>query len=75
VDYRMEGMWKRVAKTKTQEAAWELVRLLTAEIPGVSFVVVMRTPGGGCEVVPEGAFHPLDRELAARVVAKFAGRG
>lgn len=64
----------RVAKTRTQETAWELVELLKEACTHNQFVVVLRGPDSGCEVVPMGAFHPLDREVAKQVVAELAKR-
>jgi hypothetical protein len=62
-----------VAKTKTQETAWELIELLKVACPHNEWVVVLRgPPGSGCEVVPLCAFHPDDREAAKQVVAEFA---
>jgi hypothetical protein len=72
VDYALICMRERVARTRTQATAWELVKLLTEACPCTEFLVVLRTPEGSCEVVPEGAFHSLDREAAKQVVAKFA---
>jgi hypothetical protein len=57
-------MHERVARTKTQATAWELVKLLTEACPCTEFVVVLRTLEGSCEVVLERAFQVAAQGLA-----------
>lgn len=64
-------MWDRVAKTKTEKTAWKLLDLFAKALPWVSFVIVIRAPGAGYEIVPITAFHPLDREVTQRIVEEF----
>jgi hypothetical protein len=64
-------MQDRVARTKTSGVAWELVRLLEHVCPRNRFAVVMLSPKGGYEVIPDLAFHPLDRLEAEKVVRAF----
>jgi hypothetical protein len=62
----------RVAKTKTEKSAWKLVDRFVNAVPWTAFVVVMRSPDTGYEIVPVTAFHPIDREICANVVRDFA---
>jgi hypothetical protein len=62
----------RVAKVRTQETAWRLIPRLKKACPFNEFVLVVREPGGSCEVHPVGAFHPQDRAAAMIAVKLFA---
>lgn len=64
-----------MTRTKTQETAWALVELLKVACPFNEWIVVLRSPESGCEVVPVGAFHPDCEKTAKEVVAKFASQG
>lgn len=65
-------MRERVARTKTEKTAWKLIERLTKAMPWMVFVIVLRAPDTGFEVVPVTPVHPLDKELIAQTIAEFA---
>lgn len=65
-------MRERVAKTKTEKTAWDLIAKLHEACPCNHFAVVLKAPGSGYEIIPINAVHPLDRQVIKNVVAEFA---
>ncbi len=65
-------MFERVARTKTEVTAWKLIEYLTARMPWLRLVVVMRSPGSGFELVPAIAVHPEDAEQIKKLAGEFA---
>lgn len=67
-------MWDRVARTKKEKTAWELIKTLRSKIPWVEFYVAMHQPDDGYEVVPVMALHPTDRKICEDLVTEFKKR-
>lgn len=64
-------MQARVAKTKKEKTAWKLIELFVEALPWMAFVVVLKSPDSGYEIVPAMACHPLDRQVCADIVKSF----